>query len=108
MCGDFLEELESRRLWPLQDSVGKQPSIEEWEWVLRETHSCSRHCESERRGALISDGSQQENVVVVLFVSPSSKCDMQQLFCEVLFPLSPAVILSVFVPSLSGSASSLL
>lgn len=76
--------------------------------MLRETRSCSRDCESERRGALISHGSQQEDVVVVLFGSHSSKCDMQQLFCKVSFPLSPAVILFVFIPSLSGSASSLL
>lgn len=76
--------------------------------MLRETHSCSRDCESEKRGALISHGSQQENVVVVVFVSNSSKCDMQQLFCRVSFPLSPAVILFVFIPPLSGSASSLL
>lgn len=76
--------------------------------MLRETRSCSRDCESERRGAFISHGSQQEDVVVVLFGSHSSKCDMQQLFCKVSFPLSPAVILFVFIPSLSGSASSLL
>lgn len=76
--------------------------------MLRETHSGSRDCESEGRGALISDGSQQENAVVVLLVSHSSKCDMQQLFCKVSFPLSPAVILFVFIPPLSGCASSLL
>lgn len=50
--------------------------------MLRETHSGPRDCESEGKEALISDGSQQESGVVVLFVSHSSKCDMQQLFCK--------------------------
>lgn len=90
LCGGFLEELEERRLWPLRDSDETQPSIEEW--ALGETHSGSRDYESEGRGAFISDGSQQESGVVVLFVSHSSKCDMQQLFCKVSSPLSPHLV----------------
>lgn len=74
MCGGFLEELEKGKSWPLPDSGEKQPSI--WEWVLRETHNGSRGCESEGKEGLISDGSQQEIEVAILFVSHSSKCDM--------------------------------
>lgn len=51
----------------------KEPSIAEWEWALGETHSGSRDCKSEGRGALISAGSQQENGIVVLFVSTKTQ-----------------------------------